>query len=159
MRAWFSSINDTIAFDVKGENVNKYEMVPLPHFGDNKFYTVFGGWNLMIKKDSEKKEAAAKFLKFVISDEVQEILYTESDYLFVTKHMYNRDDLFQDIDIMNLREIIENHTVHRPVTENYTKLSDIYSYYLNQAISGEIGSEIAVEKIINTIFSDEIFIK
>jgi multiple sugar transport system substrate-binding protein len=159
MRAWFSSINDTVAFDLNSDEMNNFEMVPLPHFGDNKFYTVFGGWNLMIKKDSEKKEAASKFLKFVLSDEAQEIMYLKADYLFVTKNMYDREDLLKDLNGMDIKDIIENHTVHRPVAENYTKLSDIYSYYLNQAISGEIGSEIAMEKIVNTIFSDKIFIK
>ena len=158
LRAWYSSIDDEVAFDADGRFMDKLKLVPLPHMDENKFTTVLGGWNLMVKKDSEKKEAAVKFLKFVVSDKVQEILFKEANYLFVTKHMYDRTDLY-DFEGIDLRDIVENHAIHRPVLEKYTKVSDIYSYYLNQAISGEIGSEVALNKIVSKIFSDEIFIK
>ncbi len=158
IRAWYSSINDNVAFDAKDTFLDKLKLVPLPHMGQNDLTTVLGGWNLMIKKDSEKKDAAVKFLKFVVSDKVQEILFKEANYLFVTKHMYDRTDLYE-FEGIDLRNIVENHAIHRPVLENYTKLSDIYSYYLNLAISGKVGSEVALENIVSKIFSDEIFIK
>ena len=158
-RAWFSSIKDSSSFDFDFDFFKSIKLANLPHFHGKEYKTVIGGWNLMIKKNSDKKDASLKFIKFMLSDEAQTILFQQAGLLFTTTRMYEKTELlseFQDIDFL---EIIHKHGVHRPILENYTKLSDIYSYYLNQAISGKIGSDIAMEKIANTIFSDKIFIK
>ncbi len=158
-RGWFSSVNDSLAFGPAAKDMSNLKMANLPHFKGREFKSVFGGWNLMIKKNSEKKEAAIKFLKFVLTNQAQELLFKEADFLFVTKEMYERKDLVNNYTSVDLKNIIQNHIVYRPNLENYTKISDIYSHYLNQAIAGKIGSKVAMEKIANTIFSDKIFIK
>ena len=49
-----------------------------------------GGWNIMISKFSTKKEAAIDFIKFMISDESQEIFYKEGGYYPVVNSFYQK---------------------------------------------------------------------
>ena len=159
LRGWFSSSKDSVSF---GDDPNYYttlSMGMLPSFGDKSFKTARGGWNLMIKKNSTKKEASIKFIKFILSNPIQELLFNEARFLFVTSEMYDKKEVLGELTEFDLRDIIENHSINRPISENYTKISDVYSYYLNQALTGKIGAEVAKQEIVKTIFSDQVFIK
>ncbi|MBN2281138.1 MAG: extracellular solute-binding protein [Candidatus Marinimicrobia bacterium] len=159
LRGWFSSSVDTVSFDSDQQHFSTLDMAMLPAFGDKPFKTSQGGWNLMIKKNCTKKDEAVKFIKFILSNEIQELMFNEARFLFVTNEMYDKKEVLGELTQYNLKEIIENHSVTRPVSENYTKISDIYSFYLNQALRGKIGAEVATDNIIRTIFSDQVFIK
>jgi len=159
LRGWFSSWRDSMAFGAGSAYLENLELAMMPHFDGHPHCSVFGGWNLMLKKNSEKKEAALKFFRFILSDEVQEILYKEAKFLFVVNNLYEKKELLAELGDFDLKEIINNHGVYRPTLENYTKISDIYSHYLSQAISGNIKATVAMEQIANTIFSDQFFIK
>jgi len=159
LRGWFSSSKDSISFGGDPNYYKTLSMGMLPRFGDKPFKTARGGWNLMIKKNSTKKEASIKFIKFILSNPIQELLYKEARFLFVTNEMYDKKEVLGELSKLDLRDIIENHSFNRPVSENYTKISDIYSYYVNQALEGKIGSDVAMQKIVKTVFSDQVFIK
>ncbi|NIR50260.1 extracellular solute-binding protein, partial [candidate division KSB1 bacterium] len=64
-----------------GNKVRNTGVAALPHFAGHKPVAVFGGWNLMISKDSGKKSEVVKFLKFATSPEMQKLLFDEMGYL------------------------------------------------------------------------------
>ena len=49
-----------------------------------------GGWNLMVSKYTPKKEEIKKFLKFIVSEKAQKILYEEGGYLPTLKKILYR---------------------------------------------------------------------
>ena len=107
------------------------EKAPLPHFRDGRPASVFGGWNLMISKFSTKKKQAVKFIKFLLQPENQKIMFQEGGYLPNVSSVYE-DSLFlkKEPELLFYRELL-NMGVHRPYLVNYTKISDIISYYLH----------------------------
>lgn len=140
-RGWVSSIRDSLGFKEYYSQVDKLGYGSLPHFKGQKPRSVFGGWNLMISNSSDEKEAAATFLKFILSDTVQKIFYQESVYLPVINSLYE-NKVVDDY----LIKIMKNQGVHRPKIKNYTKYSDILSFYINKAIKGEMKAREAIGK-------------
>lgn len=141
-RGWVSSIKDSLAFGEYYSEVDKLGFGSIPHFQGGSPKSAYGGWNLMISKTSDDKEAAATFLKFILSDRVQKIFYKKSAYLPVVKSLYGKNKIVDDY----FYEIMRNHGVHRPKIENYTKYSDILTLYLNEAIIGNIKPEEAIQR-------------
>jgi hypothetical protein len=70
------------------DKIRHTAIAALPHFADAKPAAVFGGWNLMIAKDSDKKAAAVQFLKFATSREMQQLIYAEMGFLPAIKAVY-----------------------------------------------------------------------
>jgi len=141
-RGWVSSIKDSMAFQEYYKNIDKLGIASLPHFEGGRSKSVFGGWNLMISKTSDDKEAAATFLKFLLSDRIQKIFYEKSSYLPVVQTLYGKDKIVSQF----LFEIMKEQSVHRPKIEKYTKYSDILSFYINRAIRGDMKAEQAIKK-------------
>jgi multiple sugar transport system substrate-binding protein len=132
---------------------------PLPHFKNFKSKSVFGGWNLMVPKDSNKKRAAVEFIKFVLKPENQLILYEKSGFLPVSKTVYT-EGINPEInsDLKFYRELLDK-GFHRPFLQNYTKISDILSYYVNRALKKELSASEALEQATRLINSNKVLIK
>lgn len=141
-RGWASSIKDSLAFQEYYSEMDKLGFASLPHFQGGNPSSVFGGWNLMISKNSQEKKAAATFLKFILSDRVQKIFYKKSSYLPVIKSLYGPHNIVDDY----LYNIMKEQGVHRPKINNYTRYSDILSSYINKAIKGEINPKEAINR-------------
>ncbi len=124
---------------LKEYNVEKFIVkVPLPHPKGTKPVSVFGGWNFMISKFSKHKKEALQFIKFVLKEESQKVLYAKAGFLPVIKSLYhNRDFIAENPDILFYNSLLER-GIHRPFKKDYTKISDIFSYYSNKAIKGEM---------------------
>ncbi|MDP3581419.1 MAG: extracellular solute-binding protein, partial [Ignavibacteria bacterium] len=137
----------------------KYAIVPLPHFKNGKPASIIGGWNMMLSKYSTNKNEAVEFIKFMISEEAQKLLFEKGGYLPVNKNLYeNKNVLATYPEIAFYKRIIST-GAHRPFLDKYTRCSDIIAHYLNMAIKKEIGIKEALataEKVIN---SGEFFIK
>ncbi len=159
VRRWFTGLRDYKIYNREPHILDDLTPCPLPHFGDGDFKTVFGGWNLMIVKSSQNKEEAVKFLKFVLEEKTQEYLYHSGYYLPVISSCYNDTNYFDYYDGFPLGKYIRNNTIHRPNYSEYTKRSDILSYYINMAIRNEYSIEEALEKACDNIFDDKLFIK
>jgi multiple sugar transport system substrate-binding protein len=140
------------------EKVEKIRIAALPHFQEARAASVYGGWNLMISKDSEKKEAALRFLQFATSPEAQKILYEEMGYLPANKKVYEDTTFFASRpELQYLRQLLD-HGVHRPALVEYTKISDILSFYCKKAIKMEMPVEQALQSAQNMIRSEKVLI-
>lgn len=89
VRAWPSfSGNDERVFPGFNRIRPELVQVPNPYFDGQKPVAVFGGWNLMISKNSQKINEAIKFIRYVVSPEAQKILFENGQYLPAINQIY-----------------------------------------------------------------------
>ncbi len=131
----------------------------LPHFAGNTPGFVIGGWNLMVSKYTPKKEEIKKFLKFIVSEKAQKILYEEGGYLPTLKKFYTDENLIKKYPELIYIKYLMNYGVHRPFLEDYTRISDIISHYVQKAIEKEITVKQALSEASKLINSNKILIK
>jgi multiple sugar transport system substrate-binding protein len=137
----------------------KYSIVPLPHFKGKRETSIIGGWNMMLSKYSTNKNEAVEFIKFMVGEEAQKILFEKGGYLPVNKKIYESKIFSESNPEIDFYKRIIKTGVHRPFLDIYTRCSDVIAHYLNMAIKKEIGIKEALatsEKVIN---SGEFFIK
>ncbi len=135
------------------------EKAALPHFANSPPTTIFGGWNIMVSKYSKKKNEISEFLKFIISKKAQEMLYVTGAYLPILNIFYSDSVYLKKYPDLIFKKKLLDTGVHRPFLEDYTRISDIISYYANKAIKKEINVNSALNEISVMIKSNKILIK
>ncbi len=157
IRHWPGFPNDIDNFDSENK-IEKFDFAPIPVIKRGEEAGIYGGWNLMISKYSKYPEYALKFIKFILKPENQKLLFSESNYLPVNEDVYN-DSLFvaSNPRLKNMYKIIHNGK-HRPYLKEYTRISDILSYYLNLYLKNEIAMQDAIDMANRQINSKQIFI-
>jgi multiple sugar transport system substrate-binding protein len=135
------------------------EKAALPHFEDGKPAFVYGGWNFMVSKFSQNQDATIKFIQFALNRKNQELLFETGGYIPVNKSVYE-DSIFlaKYPDLTYYHSLLKN-GVHRPFIENYTKISDVISYYVHLAIKNEITVDEALAQSTELINSEKVLIK
>ncbi len=125
--------------------LDKIWLAPLPHFSGGKPAFVIGGWNLMISRFSRNKDAALKLVKFFLREDNQKLLHQIGGYIPIQQSVY-RDSAFVNSarELQNYRRLLR-HGVHRPYFVQYTKISDVLSFYLKQAIAGHLSPQTALQ--------------
>lgn len=134
-------------------------MTALPHFEGFDPTSIFGGWNLMVSKYSLKKDAVLKFINFLISEESQKTLYEKGAYLPILKSLYDNEEFIEKHPQFKFEKRLIQMGVHRPFLEDYTRISDILSYYINKAIKNEMTVIEALSEANQLIKSHKILIK
>ncbi len=146
VRGWpnfLESFRRTYADTVK---LNAIGRAALPHFTGRRPVSVFGGWNLMISKNSPNKEAALQFIRFLLSVETQKNLFESGGYIPVNKRVYGDEQFMaRHPDLAFYRRLLAN-GVHRPAFEEYTKISDVISHFANLALKREMSVREALER-------------
>lgn len=135
------------------------ERAALPHFPGQPPRSVYGGWNLMVSKFSTKKEAAIEFVRFMQTEEAQKIMFELGGYIPVNQKVY-RDSAYLSLhpDLRYYHRLVDN-GFHRPFIEDYTRISDIISYFVHRAIKGEMTAEEALAKASAMIDSKALLIR
>ena len=131
----------------------------LPHFAGHPPTTVLGGWNIMVSKYSKKKNEIAEFLSFIISKRAQEMLYVNGAYLPIQNIFYSDSIYLKKYPDLIFKKKLLDTGVHRPFLKDYTRISDIISYYANKAIKNEISVNHALIEATRIINSNKILIK
>ncbi len=119
---------------------------PIPHFKGEDNRAVYGGWNLMIANNSVHKPEAVTFIKFLQKPENQKILFTSGGYLPALKAIYQDSILLKRHPELKEFYRILKRGQHRPMRSDYTRISDIMSFYFQQVLKGEITIETALNK-------------
>lgn len=159
-RAWPSvSSNDDKVFPGFDRVRPDLIEVPNPYFGGQAPVSVFGGWNLMISKNSQKVAESIKFLKYVTSPEAQKILFEKGVYLPILGQIYY-DTAYTALhpNLMFYKEYLK-HGIHRPFLMDYTGISNVLTYYMKAAIKQEISVDSALELAEQKINSKHILLK
>ncbi len=159
IRGWPSYDKDFKESPFDSSKEKYLRKAPLPYFENGKPVSIIGGWNLMISKFSDKKEAAVDFLKFLLSEKSQETFYRLSGHYPVIKKFYYDSSFVKKYpefrQICNLIKF----AIHRPAHEEYTRYSKIMSYYFEQALTKKISVKEALIKATNSIQYEKNIIK
>ncbi|MBD3223107.1 MAG: extracellular solute-binding protein [Caldithrix sp.] len=140
-------------------DIDNLAMAPLPHFNTVQKPGVFGGWNLMIARDSDKTHEALTFLKFVLQPRNQKILYEIGGYIPTHLKVYEEQAFVDKHPELEQYFRLLNKGKHRPYREDYTRISDIMSYYFNLALKKELSVRQALVRAEQEINSKRAFIK
>ena len=141
------------------EKESHLRKAPIPHFKSGEPASVFGGWNLMVSKFSNKKEYAVDFIKFLLRDDSQEIFYKESGYYPIVNDFYTDSKYLNKYPGISEAKKFMATGIHRPAHVDYTRYSKIMSFYFKNAIKNKIGVKKALEECTNAIQADRVLIK
>ena len=154
IHGWTSYGKDFEGVDFhKGEEAT-LKQVPVPYFKNGKPASILGGWNLMVSKFSNKKQETIDFVKFLLSDESQEIFFRESGYYPVVKEFYEKEGSKKKYPQLDQFDKFIETVVHRPAHVEYTKYSQIISMYLKKAIKRELSIQEALSRATEAINDD-----
>jgi multiple sugar transport system substrate-binding protein len=158
LRAWSSMIDDENNF-ISDELRGNIKIAPLPYFSGTSPASVYGGWNLMISRFSDKLPEVTKFIKFLMTEESQKIMYEEGAYLPINKKLYEDVEYIEKQRNLVFFKNLFKSGIHRPFIINYTNVSDILSFYLNMAIEGKISVDEALSEADTKIRQKAILVK
>jgi len=111
----------------------------------------------MISRFSRYKKEAIEFVKFMHQEENQKTLFEVSGYLPVLESIYGDSSYVAEYPELRFYRRWFRYGVHRPYTENYTRISDILSYYIHLAIRGEWTPAAALKTAQEIISTHQIF--
>jgi len=152
-RGWPSSLAEFHANPAYAEIARNLGIAALPHIDGHDPASVFGGWNLMISKFSKHKEEASLFLKYMLSEEAQDILYQLGGYPPILSDRY-RDELYtQKHPTLQYLGALMKHGIHRPHHEDYTQISDILSIQINEVLAQKTSITNALETAVQELQS------
>lgn len=158
LRSWPTFIKEYKDFVT--DTTQNYEIVPvpMPHFEGYKHANVFGGWNLMISKFSKHKSEAVKFVNFLLEEKSQLELFERDGSIPVLKTIFENYIEYPNSDILEFYKEQFEYGVYRPSLEDYTRISDIISHYVNKAIKKEITVDDALREADMMINTDKVII-
>lgn len=146
MRNWpycYNPLASSIS-KVKG----KFNVAPLPLGPQGKVSRgAMGGWNYMINKNTKNPQAAWEFVKWMTSYDMQVVDSSVGGYLPTRKDAYNDPKVLKtNIWIPDLKYIFENAKI-RPVSPNYSSISEVMQQNFSNAIQCKISAKEAIENI------------
>ncbi|MGD9487209.1 MAG: extracellular solute-binding protein [Calditrichaceae bacterium] len=143
-RGWPGLLREASNFPGGKEKALLLGVASLPRLDGNNPVSALGGWNMMISENSGKVDEAVLFLKYILSDEAQKILYETAGFLPVLKSVYDDTTITNDnVHLSYFRKLIDR-GIYRPAHPEYTKLSNILSGYLYRAVNNELSPEEAL---------------
>jgi multiple sugar transport system substrate-binding protein len=131
----------------------------LPHFPSRQPTSVLGGWNLMLSKQSTRKAEAVEFIRFAGTKEADKILYDAEGFLPVNRDIYRDTAYMRDHPDLAYYYTLLERGFDRPAMVDYTRISDILSYYIHRAIRRDISVEDALKQASDMINSNKVLIK
>jgi len=159
LRGWPSFFKDIEKDTIHSEIVKNLELAALPHFKNGKPGYILGGWNFMISKYSSHKAEAVKFIKFMLSRQVQKRMFEARNTMPVIKSIYeDKKYMAKEKNLAYMYSLLDN-GFHRPPIEDYTKVSDIISWYLYLAIRNQITVDAALKSASEKIRLGQVLIR
>lgn len=158
VRSWPTFINEYKDFIKDSTLIPEIEPVPMPHFSGFKHANMFGGWNLMISRFSQHKLEAVKFVNFLLKESSQIELFERDGSVPVLKRIYENSHDYENYKMLDYYNEQFKYGVYRPAIEDYTRISDIISHFVNKAIKKELTVDEALKEADLMIRSDKVII-
>lgn len=130
--------------------VDQVGIAPLPNGG------AVGGWLLGINKNSKNIDGAWEFVKFAAGEEGQKIMSTEGGYLPGVNALLNNDEVKSANAMLTYPGFQKalTTTIARPVSPEYSQVSDTIQVEAHKYLSSGDGLDAAVEAISNAVKSE-----
>ncbi|MBK7106490.1 MAG: extracellular solute-binding protein [Ignavibacteriae bacterium] len=159
IRGWQTYRKDFEESPIDLDKEKKLKTMPVPSFSGGKKTSTFGGWNLMIPKFSENKLETVNFIKFLLSESSQEVIYDQAGFAPVIKKFYTDENYLKKYpEIIELKKIYDT-GIFRPALPEYTKFSKIMAHYFTLAIKNKISVDQALTMASQEILYDKMLVK
>lgn len=124
-------------------NVEDVGIAPLPNGGS------VGGWLLGINKNSTELDGAWEFIKFTAGAEGQKIMSTEGGYLPGYNALLEDQDVISSNEMLSYKgfQVALSSTIARPVSAEYSKVSDAIQIEAHKYLSSGQNIDQAVQVI------------
>lgn len=119
-------------------------MVRLPHFEGGSKASVVGGWNYMISENCPHPEEAVEFIRYMISERPQKLIFLLTSHMPVLRSLYENKELLSSHPQLRLTKEILSEGRQRPDYVNYKSFSDSMLENLRLALEEKISPEEAV---------------
>jgi multiple sugar transport system substrate-binding protein len=159
LRGWPSFLKEFEKDTVHREIIKNLEVAALPHFKNGKPVYILGGWNFMVSKYSGHKAEAVKFIKFMLSRQAQTRMFEARNTMPVIRAIYEDKNYISKHQNLSYLYSLLNKGFHRPSIEEYTKVSDIISYYLYLAIRKQLPVDTALKNASEKIRLGRVLIR
>lgn len=114
------------------------KIAPLPRFDGDPPVSTIGGWNLIVSKNSNHKDEAVKFIKFLISKSSQKLIWEKNGYLPVLNSFYADTSYLAEYPELKLCYNLIKTGVYRIKDPQYTRISDILTANLNRYLKRKL---------------------
>jgi len=123
--------------------VDQVGIAPLPNGGS------VGGWLLAINKNSKNLEGAWEFIKFLAGPDGQKIMSTQGGYLPGVNTLLEDEEVISGNDMLSYEGFKNalSSTIARPVSPEYSKVSDTIQIEAHKYLSSGEGLDAAVKTI------------
>lgn len=129
----------------------KVGIAPLPGFTPGKSASTLGGWHIVMSRFSDRKEQAAKFIKYLTSTKVQKQLSLKLGW------NPGRTDVYDDPDVLaanpalkDLKQVFNN-AVPRPIIPYYSNVSQILQKHISATLANRSTPEESLKSAQNEV--------
>jgi trehalose/maltose transport system substrate-binding protein len=150
MRNWPYAYVESMRPDSRVRNRIGITMLPKGNLPGGRHADVLGGFQLMVSKTSNNKDAAIELVKFLSSPEIQRVNATTRGYAPTRPALYDAPALQVNPFFATLREVVLAGAVTRPSTAagaRYDRVSTAYFTAVRQALVGQKKADVAVKEL------------
>ena len=155
IRGWPTFDKDFTEKPFDENKQNNLKKASLPYFKSGHQSSILGGWNIMVSKFSTKKAAAIDFIKFMISEESQEIFYKEGGHYPVINIFYEKPEYLKKYPEIEKFKNWGDYATQRPAHSDYTRYSKIMAHYIKSAIQQKLTVKEALSECTEDILTDK----
>ena len=147
LREWPGTYGDIAggAYKIKAEQVT---VSPIPVAPGNQSSSTLGGWTFMINAQTDMPDEAWEFVKFMSSYESFKFRAIEGGYITARKAILDDPQVQEAIPTVKLaKDVLLDYATSRPVTEFYGDMSLEMQSQFNDALTGDVSPQQAVETL------------
>jgi multiple sugar transport system substrate-binding protein len=114
-----------------------FGVAPHPYFAKGKPVTPTGAWHFGVNPRSTQKEAVAKFVRDMLSDDIQAQWFKVRPYVPVVTAVWQKEAASFDSDMWRIvRKELEGTAVPRPATPGFREYEDVMRVALRDLQAG-----------------------
>jgi multiple sugar transport system substrate-binding protein len=147
LREWPGTYGDIAggAYKIKAEQVT---VSPIPVAPGNQSSSTLGGWTFMINAQTDMPDEAWEFVKFMSSYESFKFRAINGGYISARKAILEDPEVQEAIPTVKLaRDVLLDYATSRPVTQFYGDMSLEMQSQFNDALTGDVSPQQAVETL------------
>ena len=120
--------------------------IPVANEGDESF-SCLGGWNFAVNKESDKKEEAKEFIKYMASEPVEEEFAINASLLPPRAALYEDEKLIKEQPVIELAKEVTQNAKPRPQHPFYSDMSLNLAEQFNLVLKGDAEPQEAIDTL------------
>jgi multiple sugar transport system substrate-binding protein len=147
LREWPGTYGDIAggAYKIKAKQVG---VSPIPVAPGNESSSTLGGWTFMINAQTDMPDEAWEFVKFMSSYESFKFRAINGGYISARKAILDDPEVQKAIPTVKLaKDVLLDYATPRPVTQFYGDMSLEMQSQFNDALTGDVSPQQAVETL------------